>query len=90
MKTEVFFSNLCSPVSDIQKVRIEIAVDLMELLRREGDDFDLMMVGIRHEENLLMLEGLSAWSDMKELGEIGDLLISRDLELSVSVLAVQQ
>lgn len=81
---------MCSPVSDILKVRIEEAVDLLELLRKEGDDFDLMMVGIRHEENLLMLEGLSEWSDMKELGEVGDLLISKDLELSVSVLAVQQ
>ncbi|ESQ40045.1 hypothetical protein EUTSA_v10012769mg [Eutrema salsugineum] len=73
-----------------REVRIEEAVELMELLRKEGDDFDLMMVGIRHEEDLLMLEGLSEWSDMKELGEVGDLLISRDLELSVSVLAVQQ
>ncbi|CAN8257463.1 unnamed protein product [Cochlearia groenlandica] len=73
-----------------REVRIEEAVDLMELLRKEGDEFDLMMVGIRHEENLLMLEGLSEWSEMKELGEVGDLLISRDLELSVSVLAVQQ
>ncbi|EOA22587.1 hypothetical protein CARUB_v10003249mg [Capsella rubella] len=73
-----------------REVRIEEAVDLLELLRKEGDDFDLMMVGIRHEENLLMLEGLSEWSDMKELGEVGDLLISKDLELSVSVLAVQQ
>ncbi|VVB12819.1 unnamed protein product [Arabis nemorensis] len=73
-----------------REVRIEIAVDLLELLRKEGDDFDLMMVGIRHEEDLLMLEGLSEWSDMKELGDVGDVLISKDLELSVSVLAVQQ
>lgn len=62
----------------------------MELLRKEGDDFDVMMVGIRHEENLLMLEGLSEWSNMKELGELGDLLISKDLQLSVSVLALHQ
>lgn len=63
---------------------------MMELLRKEGDDFDVMMVGIRHEENLLMLEGLSEWSKMKELGELGDLLISKDLQLSVSVLALHQ
>lgn len=73
-----------------KKVRIEEAVELMELLRKEGDDFDVMMVGIRHEENLLMLEGLSEWSNMKELGELGDLLISKDLQLSVSVLALHQ
>lgn len=65
-------------------------MELMELLRKEGDDFDVMMVGIRHEENLLMLEGLSEWSKMKELGELGDLLISKDLQLSVSVLALHQ
>ncbi|CAN7113371.1 unnamed protein product [Brassica rapa subsp. narinosa] len=73
-----------------REVRIEEAVELMELLRKEGDDFDVMMVGIRHEENLLMLEGLSEWSKMKELGELGDLLISKDLQLSVSVLALHQ
>ncbi|KAG2335066.1 hypothetical protein Bca52824_006246 [Brassica carinata] len=73
-----------------REVRIEEAVELMELLRKEGDDFDVMMVGIRHEENLLMLEGLSEWSNMKELGELGDLLISKDLQLSVSVLALHQ
>ncbi|KAL0842779.1 hypothetical protein Bca101_016024 [Brassica carinata] len=73
-----------------REVRIEEAVELMELLRKEGDDFDVVMVGIRHEENLLMLEGLSEWSNMKELGELGDLLICRDLQLSVSVLALHQ
>ncbi|KAJ0235018.1 Cation/H(+) antiporter 27 [Hirschfeldia incana] len=73
-----------------REVRIEEAVELMELLRKEGDEFDVMMVGIRHEEDLLMLEGLSEWSNMKELGELGDLLISTDLQLSVSVLALHQ
>ena len=81
---------VCENGKKKKKVRIEEAVELMELLRKEGDDFDVMMVGIRHEENLLMLEGLSEWSNMKELGELGDLLISKDLQLSVSVLALHQ
>lgn len=62
----------------------------MNLLREEGNNYDLIMVGIRHEKSFEVLQGLSVWSEIEELGEIGDLLVSRDLKLSASVLAVQQ
>lgn len=62
----------------------------MNLLREEGNSYDLIMVGIRHEESFQVLQGLSVWSENEELGEIGDLLVSRDLKLAASVLAVQQ
>lgn len=69
---------------------IEEASDLVSLLREEGNCYDLIMVGIRHEESFEVLQGLSVWSENEELGEIGDLLVSRDLKLAASVLAVQQ
>lgn len=62
----------------------------MNLLREEGNNYDLIMVGIRHEESFEVLQGLSVWSEIEELGEIGDLLVSSDLNLTASVLAVQQ
>ncbi|ESQ40046.1 hypothetical protein EUTSA_v10015355mg [Eutrema salsugineum] len=74
----------------LREVRIEEASGLVSLLREEGSSYDLMMVGIRHEASFQVLQGLSVWSENEELGEIGDLLISRDLNLAASVLAVQQ
>lgn len=62
----------------------------MNLLREEGNKYELIMVGIKHEESFEILQGLSVWSENEELGEIGDLLVSRDLKLTASVLAVQQ
>ncbi|VVB12820.1 unnamed protein product [Arabis nemorensis] len=74
----------------LQEVMIKEASDLVTLLREEGNNYDLIMVGIRHEESFEVLQGLSVWSENEELGEIGDLLVSRDLKLTASVLAVQQ
>ncbi|CAA0400039.1 unnamed protein product [Arabidopsis thaliana] len=74
----------------LREVWIKEASDLVNLLREEGNNYDLIMVGIRHEKSFEVLQGLSVWSEIEELGEIGDLLVSRDLKLSASVLAVQQ
>ncbi|CAH2074643.1 unnamed protein product [Thlaspi arvense] len=74
----------------LREVKIKEASDLVSLLRKEGNSCDLIMVGIRHEASFEMLQGLSVWSEKEELGEMGDLLVSRDLQLSASVLAVQQ
>ncbi|KAG7553711.1 Cation/H+ exchanger [Arabidopsis suecica] len=74
----------------LREVWIKEASDLVNLLREEGNNYDLIMVGIRHEESFQVLQGLSVWSEIEELGEIGDLLVSSDLKLTASVLAVQQ
>lgn len=71
-------------------MEVKEASDLVNLIREEGNSYDLIMIGIRHEESFQVLQGLSIWSENEELGEIGDLLISRDLKLTASVLAVQQ
>ncbi|CAA7033382.1 unnamed protein product [Microthlaspi erraticum] len=74
----------------LREVEVKEASDLVNLIREEGSSYDLIMVGIRHEESFQVLQGLSIWSENEELGEIGDLLVSRDLKLTASVLAVQQ
>ncbi|XP_010558385.1 PREDICTED: cation/H(+) antiporter 27 [Tarenaya hassleriana] len=73
-----------------KEARTEENSELMNMLREEGDEYDLIMVGIRHEEGLQLLKGLSTWSEMEELGVIGDLVVSRDLKLTASVIAVHQ
>ncbi|XP_010490522.1 PREDICTED: cation/H(+) antiporter 26-like [Camelina sativa] len=75
---------------NLREVRIEEASDIVNLLREEGNSYDLIMVGIKHEESFQVLKGLSVWSENEDLGEIADLLVSRDLKLTASVLAVQQ
>ncbi|KAK3015190.1 hypothetical protein RJ639_005399 [Escallonia herrerae] len=52
--------------------------------------FDLIMVGRRHRDDSPLLSGISQWSDLAELGPLGDILASSDVKKPVSVLVVQQ
>ncbi|KAL5974687.1 hypothetical protein ACLOJK_031357 [Asimina triloba] len=54
------------------------------------DDYNLFMVGMRHELNSLFAEGLGEWVDCPELGIIGDMLASQDLVTAASVLVIRQ
>ncbi|GKU92195.1 hypothetical protein SLEP1_g5958 [Rubroshorea leprosula] len=56
----------------------------------EGDNFDLTLVGRRHGTGSRITAGLSEWSELPELGAIGELLASSDIRSTVSVLVVQQ
>lgn len=56
----------------------------------EGGDFDMIMVGRRPSEDSPLLSGLTEWSDLPELGPIGDILASSDIQKPISVLVVQQ
>ncbi|KAF2321735.1 hypothetical protein GH714_001978 [Hevea brasiliensis] len=55
-----------------------------------ADDCDLFIVGRRYGVKSPQTSGLSEWSELPELGIIGDLLASIDLDTEVSVLVVQQ
>ncbi|CAK9164148.1 unnamed protein product [Ilex paraguariensis] len=55
------------------------------------DHYDLWIVGRKHGINILLIQGLSNWSDnIDELGVIGDYVASMDLDSTASVLVVQQ
>lgn len=55
-----------------------------------ADSFDLILVGRRHREDSRLLIGLSQWNDIPELGPIGDILTSAEINRPASVLVVQQ
>ncbi|XP_058005229.1 cation/H(+) antiporter 4-like [Hevea brasiliensis] len=55
-----------------------------------ADDYDLFIMGRSYGVKSPQTSGLSEWSELPELGIIGDLLGSKDLDTEVSVLVVQQ
>ncbi|XP_039035947.1 cation/H(+) antiporter 3-like [Hibiscus syriacus] len=59
-------------------------------IRSLVDDFDLMIVGRRYGVDSVQTKGLTEWSEFPELGVIGDILSSPDLDTRASVLVVQQ
>ncbi|KAK7276441.1 hypothetical protein RIF29_17580 [Crotalaria pallida] len=63
--------------------------EMLSIMRKMKDNFELVMVGRDHSESGL-LEGLEDWSECKELGVVGDMLASQDFETKASVLVVQQ
>ncbi|KAG2672968.1 hypothetical protein I3760_13G067300 [Carya illinoinensis] len=60
------------------------------MVRSMADDYDLIIVGRRYNINSPQTTGLVEWSEFSELGIIGDLLTSSDLDSKASVLVVQQ
>lgn len=56
----------------------------------ENSDIDMIMIGRTHNENSPLLTGLTEWCDLPELGAIGDILGSADVNRPVSVLVMQQ
>ncbi|XP_059669305.1 cation/H(+) antiporter 15-like [Cornus florida] len=64
-------------------------VGLASSIRQLENCYDLIMVGRNHQESPLLI-GLDAWSECPELGVVGDLLASPDLETTASILVVQQ
>lgn len=59
-------------------------------VRMAAEENDLMIVGRDHDEDSLDYSGLVDWMELPELGVIGDLLASKELETRVSVLVVKQ
>ncbi|KAJ4830690.1 hypothetical protein Tsubulata_028406 [Turnera subulata] len=61
-----------------------------KLLGSMCNNFDLIMVGRRHDPHSPILMGLSEWSEIQELGVVGDLLAAPDMNYESSVLVIQQ
>jgi hypothetical protein len=60
------------------------------IVRSMADEYDLIIVGRRHNIVSPQTSGLAEWSEFPELGIIGDLLASSDINSRTSVLVVQQ
>ncbi|XP_010921563.1 cation/H(+) antiporter 15 [Elaeis guineensis] len=64
--------------------------ETVAVLREMGSNYDLYVVGRNHGRKSALTAGLEQWSEFPELGPIGDLLVSSDFGVKVSVLVVQQ
>ncbi|XP_062175983.1 cation/H(+) antiporter 4-like [Alnus glutinosa] len=60
------------------------------MVRCMVNEYDLIIVGRRYNVESLQTSGLAEWSEFQELGVIGDLLASSDLNSRTSVFVVQQ
>ncbi|KAM3380401.1 cation/H(+) antiporter 4 isoform X1 [Capsicum galapagoense] len=66
------------------------ATETTLLVRSLVDDYDLIITGRRNNTHSPLTAGLEEWSEIPELGVIGDMLASRDLNTRASVLVIQQ
>ncbi|KAL3530940.1 hypothetical protein ACH5RR_010262 [Cinchona calisaya] len=74
-----------------REVVVKNGEETVAAIRAMGDNnFDLWIVGRKHEINPVIVKGLSDWSNHNELGVIGDYVASSDLDSRASVLVVQQ
>ncbi|GLT65766.1 hypothetical protein SLA2020_381790 [Shorea laevis] len=60
------------------------------LARSMVNKYDLIIVGRRHNVKSSLTSGLAQWSEFPELGIMGDLLASSDLNSGTSIFVVQQ
>ncbi|WCJ27972.1 cation/H+ exchanger 26 [Euphorbia peplus] len=61
-----------------------------KLLRAACQDFELMLVGRRHDPESAILSGLTEWREIEELGVVGDMLASADFACRALILVIQQ
>ncbi|KAL0533507.1 hypothetical protein IC582_027539 [Cucumis melo] len=65
-------------------------VGLINVIRTMEHDYDLILVGRRHDGDSALFVGLNEWNEYPELGFIGDMLASSDSSGAVAVLVIQQ
>ncbi|KAL6124180.1 hypothetical protein ACLB2K_076695 [Fragaria x ananassa] len=72
---------------------VEVAVkdgpETTVLLKSIVDEHDLIIVGRRFQVECPQTAGLTKWSDFPELGTVGDLLASPDLNCKASILVIK-
>ena len=72
------------------KVKANDGSETSAIIRDIVNEHDFFIVGRRHGVHTPQTGGLENWSEFRELGAIGDLLASPDLETRASILVVQQ
>lgn len=69
---------------------VEDGPDTAKIVHSIANQFDLFLVGRRFGVPTPQTLGLSEWNELPELGTIGDLFASKDVNTRASVLVVQQ
>ncbi|XP_050225072.1 cation/H(+) antiporter 11-like [Mercurialis annua] len=75
---------------DYKKKIVKDGPETALILHSIVDEYDLFLLGRRHDKKTPQILGLSEWIELSELGVIGDLLASDDLNTKAAVLVVQQ
>ncbi|KAI4379171.1 hypothetical protein MLD38_005501 [Melastoma candidum] len=80
-----------------QRGNMSYAVEIVEdgpetakLVREMVYEFNLVIVGRRYGVECAVTSGLQEWAELPELGVLGDLLASSDLDTKASALVIQQ
>ncbi|KAH0896204.1 hypothetical protein HID58_045772 [Brassica napus] len=66
------------------------ATETPGVMKSLASEFDMFVVGRGKGRKSVYTDGLEEWSEFKELGVIGDLLASHDINSQASVLVIQQ
>ncbi|XP_065866387.1 cation/H(+) antiporter 4-like [Euphorbia lathyris] len=69
---------------------VEDGPETILLVRSMANQFDMFILGRRYGVSSPQTSGLSQWIELPELGIIGDLFASKELETRASILVVQQ
>ncbi|XP_061370601.1 cation/H(+) antiporter 4-like [Gastrolobium bilobum] len=73
-----------------EEIIIQDASQTTTFLKDMANKFDFIVVGRRNGVQSPQTLGLEDWTEFTELGVIGDLLASQDMETKASILVVQQ
>lgn len=60
------------------------------VIRSMENNYELVLVGKNHDPESPLVSGLQDWNKLRELGEIGDILVSADFMGDTTILVVQQ
>ncbi|KAJ4831394.1 hypothetical protein Tsubulata_020413 [Turnera subulata] len=72
------------------QMHVNNGAQTMEALKEIGDKYTLLMVGKGGRGDSPMTTDLSDWEECPELGTVGDVLSSLELNITASVLVIQQ
>ncbi|KAG6583332.1 Cation/H(+) antiporter 15, partial [Cucurbita argyrosperma subsp. sororia] len=73
-----------------EEVTASDCVGLIGVMRKMEHNYDLILVGRRHDGDSALFVGLNEWHEYPELGFIGDMLATIDSPSDATVLVVQQ
>ncbi|CAL1377262.1 unnamed protein product [Linum trigynum] len=91
----VFMEDFCNRYVTSGKVKYmekktENGEQTVEILKEIGEMYSLFIVGKGGRGNSPMTTGMSDWEECPELGAVGDILASAELNLGASILVIQQ
>ncbi|XP_057252300.1 cation/H(+) antiporter 4 [Beta vulgaris subsp. vulgaris] len=79
-----------NPQFKYSEQKVQDGSQTAKMLRSLAEEFDLIIVGRRHNLDCPQTSGLQQWSEVRELGILGDMLASPDFPGKTSILVVQR